>query len=93
MELKNYVNEIIDIAEANNMEWDEGKDMFLANIRNSHVIGAPYYPGAFVDYPALYPELEAMTNEEVADMKNDFDDWYRANMEEIIRARKAVENI
>ena len=91
MDLKKYVNEIIDIAEANNMEWDEGKDMFLANIRNSHDVGAPYYPGAFVDYPALYPELAAMTMEQVAKMKNDFDDWYRAHIEEICAARKGNE--
>ena len=89
MELKKYVNEIIDIAEANNMSWDIGKDMFIANIRNCGVEGAPYYPGAYADYATLKLKLEAMTDEEVADMKNDFDYWYRAHMDEIIRARKA----
>ena len=88
MMLKEYVNEIIAIAEANDMSWDIGADMFIANIRNSHDIGAPYYPGAFVDYPALHPELQAMTAEEVAEMKNEFDAWYRAHADEIRAARK-----
>lgn len=89
MDLKKYVNEIIDIAEANGMGWDIGKDMFLANIRNCGDETKPHYPGAYVDYPALKLRLEAMTDEEVTEMKNDFDYWYRAHIEEIVRARKA----
>lgn len=90
MDLKKYVNEIIDIAEANNMEWDEGKDMFLANIRNSGEAGTPYYPGAFVDYPKLKLELEAMPLDDVTEMSNDFDYWFRAHADEIRAARKGV---
>ena len=89
MDLKKYVNEIIDIAEANGMGWDIGKDMFLANIRNCGNDARPYYPGAYVDYPALKLELDAMTDEQVADMKNDFDAWYRENIEAIVKARRA----
>ena len=89
MDLKKYVNEIIDIAEANGMGWDIGKEMFLANIRNCGNDALPCYPGAYVDYPALKLELDAMTDEQVADMKNDFNDWYRDNMEAIIKARRA----
>jgi hypothetical protein len=90
MELKNYVNEIIDIAEANNMEWDEGKDMFLANIRNCGDEEKPHYPGAYADYPKLKLELAAMTDEQVTEMSNDFDYWFRAHADEIRAARKGV---
>ena len=91
MDLKKYVNEIIDIAEANGMEWDEGKDMFLAHVRNAGEPETPYYPGAFADYPALKLELQAMSEVQVTEMKNDFDYWYRANAEEIRRARGTSE--
>lgn len=90
MELKKYVNEIIDIAEANDVPLDVGKDMFLVNIRNCGDETLPHYPGAFVDYPKLKLELEAMSDVEVAEMSNDFDYWYRAHMDEIIRARKGA---
>lgn len=86
--LKEYVNEIIAIAEANDMSWDIGADMFVANIRNSGDPEMPYYKGAFLDYPALKPELEAMTDEAVADMKNEFAAWYREHAEEIRKARR-----
>lgn len=87
MELKKYVNEIIDIAKANNMSWDVGADMFLANVRNCGDESLPHYPGAFVDYSALKLELEAMSDQAVAEMKNDFAYWYRAHAEEIRKAR------
>ena len=88
MDLKKYVNEMIDIAEANHMAWDIGLDMFMANIRNCGEEDAPHYAGAFVDYPALKLQLEDMTPKQVSEMKNDFAYWYRAHMDEIIRARK-----
>lgn len=87
MEVKKYVNEILDIAVENDVSWDIGLDMFLANVRNCGEPDTPYYPGAFVDYAALKPELEAMTDAQVADMKNDFAYWYRANADEIRQAR------
>lgn len=87
MELKDFVNEIIDIAKTNNVSWDVGADMFLANIRNCGDETLPYYPGAYLDYPALKLELEAMSAEQVAEMKNDFAYWYRAHAEDICNAR------
>ena len=89
MELKKYVNEIIDIAEANDVSWADGKDMFLANIRNCGDEALPHYPGAYVDYPALKLQLEAMSDKQISEMKNDFDYWFRAHATEIRAARKA----
>ena len=90
MELKKCVNEIIDIAEANDVAWDVGMEMFLANARNCGDETLPHYPGAYVDWSALKLELAPMTDTQVADMKNDFAYWYRANAEEIRKARKGV---
>lgn len=78
--LKNFEKEIISIAKANNMSWDIGKDMFIANIQNAGVEGAPYYAGADMDYAALKPEWMAMTPEQKRDAKNEFDTWYRAKI-------------
>lgn len=91
MDLTKYVNEIIDIAEANHMAWDIGKDMFVANIQNAGVPNAPYYAGADIDYAALKPDWMVMTDEERGKAKSEFDDWYRANMAAIIAARKCHE--
>lgn len=87
MNLNTYVNEILDIATANDVSWDVGADMFLANIRNSGDETLPYYPGAFSDYAALKPELDVMIDGQVADMKNNFRVWYRAHEQDIRKAR------
>lgn len=87
MNLNTYVNEIMDIATANDVSWDVGADMFLANVRNSGDETLPHYPGAFVDYAALKPELDAMSPEDVATMKNNFRVWYRAHEDAIRKAR------
>lgn len=79
MELKNYVNEIVNIAKANDMSWDIGMDMFVANIQN-HGIEAPYYAGAGnFDYGAIHDEWMALSVEEKTNAKNEFEAWYRAN--------------
>ena len=79
MELKNYVNEIINIAIANDKPWDVGKDMFIANIQNHGVENAPYYAGAGnFDYGAIRDEWMALSLEEKGDAKIVFIDWYRA---------------
>lgn len=88
MNLIEYINEIFDIAVANNMPWDVGADMFLANIRNAGQEGLPYYAGAEIDYFALQGALFCMTAQEVADMKNEFNEFVRAHIGEIIEARK-----
>lgn len=80
MELKNYMNEINAIARANDMPWDVGKDMFVANIQNFGVDGAPYYAGADIDYAPLHTEWMAMTFEARATEKNAYDVWYREEL-------------
>ena len=92
MELKNYVNEIMDIAGENNMPWDIGLDMFVANMQNAGEEGLPYYPGAeSVDYAALKPEWEKLSLLERADVRNTFNTYVRANLSAIIEARRVHE--
>ena len=84
MKLHEYTNEIIDIAEANNMSFDIGADMFLANVRNAGEGGAPYYAGAAgVDYAALKPYHEELTAS-YPDFLTDF----RANQTRIATFRR-----
>lgn len=84
MKLHEYTNEIIDIAEANNMSFDIGADMFLANVRNAGVEGAPYYAGAAgVDYAALKP-----CHEELSASYPDFVTDFRANQTRIAAFRR-----
>lgn len=90
MELKKYVNEIMDIASVNDVSWDVGMDMFIANVQNAGEDGIPYYPGASVDYAAMKPEWMEMTLVARAEEKNAFCDYVRANMDEIIAARRCV---
>ena len=90
MKLIPYLHEIFDIANANDMPWDVGIDMFLANIRNAGDEDLPYYEGAeHINYIALKPVLEAMTDEEVADAYNEFSDHVRENLDVIVKERKA----
>lgn len=90
MKLIPYLHEIFDIANANDMPWDVGIDMFLANIRNAGDEDLPYYEGAeHINYIVLKPALEAMTDEEVADAYNEFSDHVRKNLDVIVKERKA----
>lgn len=73
MKLIDYKNEIIAIAKANDMPWDVGRDMFLANIRNAGDDSLPHYAGADdVDYLALQKVCPAFGTKEYADMCNEF---------------------
>ena len=67
MDIKQYLNEIWDIAHENDVDIGVGKDMFLANVRNANDKSLPHYAGAdHVDYAALLPhykELEDSVNE------------------------------
>ena len=90
MKLIPYLHEIFDIANANDMPWDVGIDMFLANIRNAGDEDLPYYEGAeHINYIVLKPVLEAMTDAEVADAYNEFSDHVRENLAMIVKERKA----
>lgn len=87
---KNHIHDFFDIASKNDMPWDIGIDMFLANVRNSNDPKLPYYEGADkVDYKALKPELEKMSNEEIAKEYNEVVKYIRANLKKIGEERKA----
>lgn len=86
--LNPYVNEIIAIAGANNVSWDVGSNMFLTNIKNVDVAGAPYYEGADVDYGKLADELGPIDSETERDMLQTFRDCYEEHMAEVIALRK-----
>ncbi len=84
MKLHTFVNEIFDIAHANNVSWDIGKDMFLANIRNEGMGALPHYAGADeVDFATLKPILV-----ELADSGEDFVEIVRENYDEVVALRK-----
>lgn len=82
--LNKYVNEIIEIATANDKEWDEGSNMFLSNVK----AGREIYPGADLDWPAVAAEIGPFTQTEEADMLDTFKEDYSAHMAEVIALRK-----
>ena len=86
--LNPYVNEIIAIAGANNTTWDVGSNMFLTNIKNVDVAGAPYYEGADVDYGKLADELGPIDSKTEQDMLQTFRDCYKEHKAEVIALRK-----
>ena len=86
--LNPYVNEIIAIAGANNVSWDVGSNMFLTNIKNVDVAGAPYYEGADVDYGKLADEVGSIDSETEQDMLQTFRDCCNEHMSEVIALRK-----
>ena len=66
MKLHEYTQEIFNISAANDVSWDVGKDMFLANIRNAGQDGLPYYHGADgLDYAALKPHYDELVESSV----------------------------
>ena len=86
--LNGYVNEIIGIAGANNVGWDVGVNMFLANVKNYGKEGAPYYAGANLDYGKVGDKLGPITPAIEADMINTYCADYRKHMDEVIACRK-----
>ena len=79
MKLITYKDEIRAISRANNVSWDVARDMFLANIRNAGIEGAPHYTGADeVDYMALQTELPELGTQAYADMCNEFNRDFKA---------------
>ena len=82
MDLMEYKEEIIAIARANDVSWDVGRDMFLANIKNAGEDALPYYEGAEeVDYLALKEELPEMGTPEYAELCEDFNREFREAMD------------
>ena len=83
--LNPYVNDIIAIAGANHMEWDEGVDMFLANVKARE----NKYPGAdHLDWDVVANEIGPITPAEEADMRKTYCEDYRARMSEVIALRR-----
>jgi hypothetical protein len=79
MKLITYKEEIRAISRENNVGWDVARDMFLANIRNAGVEGAPHYAGADqVDYKALQAEIPALGTQAYTDMCNEFNRDFKA---------------
>lgn len=80
MKLITYKEEIRAISRENNVSWDVARDMFLANIRNEGVEGAPHYAGADqVDYKALQGQLPELGTQAYADMCNEFNRDFKAD--------------
>lgn len=83
MHLYDYVNDIWDIAHANNVDVGVGKDMFIANIRNAGDPTLPHYAGADnVDYAGLQAYLP-----ELIESGEEYDKIVSANYTEIVAAR------
>ena len=79
MNLMDYREEIVAIAKANDVSWDVGRDMFLANIRNAGDHALPYYQGANeVDYLALKEQLPRQDTAEYAEMCREFNRAFEA---------------
>ena len=88
--LNKYVNEIIAIAGKNDVSWDVGVNMFLANVKNYGKDDMPYYAGAEnLDWSAVGTDLAPFTDESEADMINTFCADYREHMTAVIAARKS----
>ncbi len=83
--LKNYTNEIFDIAGANNVDTGVGMDMFLADIGNYPDKCLPFYEGAKdVDWNALKQDLADLESS-----KTEFSAFVRENYDKIVALRKA----
>lgn len=88
--LNGYVNEIIAIAGTNDVSWDVGVNMFLANVKNYGVEGASHYEGAdYLDWGVVGEKLGNITPAVEADMINTYCADYRKNMKKVIALRKA----
>ena len=84
--LNPYVNDIIAIAGANDVSFDGGANMFLANA----AAGRNEYPGAdHLDWGEVAQAIGPISDEARADMLNTFVFDYRANMSKVIAAREA----
>lgn len=84
MKLHNFLNIIFDIAEANNVDYGVGMDMFLANIRNQRDKRLPWYKGADqLDYTELKDRLS-----ELQQSKTEFSTAVHKNYDEIVALHK-----
>lgn len=83
--LNPYVNDIIAIAGANDVGWDVGADMFIANVRAKTNL----YKGAdHLDWEAVAAEIGDFTPAEQADMLTTYCADYRKHMDEVIALRR-----
>ena len=93
MNFNKYVNEVLDISQANeNAPFSDAMHMFTNNIKDA---GNPndlhHYSGAdHIDYAALKVEWDKLTPEEKAEVERQTVAWYEANKEILWPAYKAL---
>ena len=81
-----YLPEILAIAKENKVSWDIGFNMFTKNIKDANVPDDPYfYHGADeLNYAEILAEHPEVTEPEaMSKMTNEFNDWYRENIQAI----------
>lgn len=89
MKLTDYAWEIYDIAKANDMDVGVARDMFVANLENAGVEGAPHYAGADgLDYTALGREWGAMSAEEQRNQKAMYNEVTRSHYTDLAECRR-----
>ena len=89
MKLTDYAWEIFDIAKEQDKDIGVGRDMFVANLENAGVEGAPHYAGADgLDYAALKGEWEAMTAQEQGEAKEAFTALTREHYQALTACRR-----
>ena len=89
MKLVDYAWEIFEIAKEQDMDVGVARDMFVANMQNVGVEGAPYYAGAEdIDYEALGAEWEAMDSEAQHKAKEEFRELTKNHYTELTECRR-----
>lgn len=89
MKLTDYTWEIFDIAKEQDKDIGVARDMFVANLENAGVEGAPHYAGAdSLDYTALGKEWGAMSAEEQWEAKEAFTALTREHYQELTACRR-----
>lgn len=83
LDLSRYVLAITSIARKNNVPWDVGIDMFIANMQNSQSPDIPAYPGADgVDYRKLWDVWSNMSGLEQSTAYTAYVKWYNKRLRE-----------
>ena len=83
LKLMDYKKEIIAMAKANDVSRADARGMFLANEPNAGHDTLPYNEGADgVDWEGLHQDCPDIGTQEYADMCNQFNADFRAELEE-----------
>ena len=85
MRLHQYVNEVLDMAKANSVEYEIAIRMFTGNVMQAAGQGDYVHPGLEgFDFAPLVPHLQ-----ELLDTSADFVTDFEAHKEQIMECRKA----